>query len=159
MVKFFVRQLCKTSVDCRKKEFIRMKLTHIFWSLLILAIIVFIPSLLYRPNTKLGGGPDLVGFYLLLWIMTTGISPVVIILKTFNLVKSNARFLLTLLCILNFYFGCYGIYMIQAGQITQYGSFFLSLLLLNLVCGVLIILLVVKSKNGKSLNTDDNHRH
>ncbi len=100
-----------------------MKLTHIFWSLLILAIIIFIPSLLYRPNTKLGGGPDLVGFYLLIWIMTTVISPVVIILKKLNILKGNRRFLLTLLDILNFYFGCYGIYMILAGQIPEYGPF------------------------------------
>jgi len=136
-----------------------MKLMNIFWSLLILVIIVFIPSLLYRPSTKLGGGPDLVGFYFLIWIMTTGISPVVIILKRLNIAKGNIRFLLTLLCILNFYFGSYGIYMILTGQITHYGSLFISLLLLNLICGVLIILLVVKSKNDKSLNTDDDHRH
>jgi hypothetical protein len=136
-----------------------MKLTHIFWSLLILAIIIFIPSLLYRPNTKLGGGPDLVGFYLLIWIMTTVISPVVIILKKLNILKGNRRFLLTLLDILNFYFGCYGIYMILAGQITEYGPFFLSLLFFNLVSGALITSIIAKSKNDKNLNIDDDHRH
>lgn len=136
-----------------------MKLTHIFWSLLILCIIIFVPSLLYRPNTKLGGGPDLVGFYLLIWIMTTGISPVVIILKKLKILKGNTQFLLTLLGILNFYFGCYGIYMVLAGQITKSGPFFLSLLFLNLVWSVLIISLVLKFKNDKSLNTDNNHRH
>lgn len=136
-----------------------MKLTHIFWSLLILAIIVFIPSLLYRPNTKLGGGPELVGFYLLIWIMTTGISPVVIILKKLNVVKGSGRFLLTLLMILNFYFGCYGIYMILAGEITQSSPFFQSFLILNLVWSVLIISIVAKPKNDKSINIGDDHRH
>jgi cell shape-determining protein MreD len=130
-----------------------MKLTHIFWSLLTLALIIFIPSLLYRPNSKLGGGPDLLLLFVLIWLITTGVSPIIIILKIARVVKRKIEFLRVLLMIFNFYFGCYGIYMILSGQIMRSGPFYLPLFILNLIWGgVLLIIMSTNSSKDDSVN-------
>jgi hypothetical protein len=118
-----------------------MKLTHIFWALLILVLLVFIPGLFYRTNTKLGGGPDLLAFFLLLWVITSIISPLILILTKFRIIRSNISFLSTLLAVFNLYFGSYGIYLIMTGQISRPGNYTFLFLILNLVWAVLLILM------------------
>ena len=117
-----------------------MKLVHIFWSLLILTILIFIPGIFYRTNSKLGGGADLFAFFLLIWTVTSVVSPVILVLRKLKIIKSKILFPLTLLAIFNLYFGSYGIYMILSDQVYRPG-FALKFLGLNLVWAVLLILL------------------
>src|ERR1700744_3209664 len=110
-----------------------MKLTHIFWALLILVVIIFVPGLFYRTNTKLGGGPDLLAYFLLLWIITSVMSPLILLLKKFRVIRNDMAFLMTLLVIFNLYFGSYGTYMILTGQVQRPGHYTLLFFILNLV--------------------------
>ncbi|HEY4111559.1 hypothetical protein [Puia sp.] len=120
-----------------------MKLTYILWSLVILAATIFVPGLFYRTNAKLGGGPDLVAFFLLIWIITSIVSPLVILLKKVGATKGDIGFIRTLLTTFNLYFGTYGIYMISVGQITQSGPFLIFFLILNLIWAVLFIIMAL----------------
>ena len=121
-----------------------MKLTHIFWSLLILVLLLFIPGIFYRNNSKLGGGAELLGFLLLLWLTTTISSPIMLILSRMRMIKNNLKFTFTLLAIFNVYFGIYGIYIILSEQVYRPGPFALEIFILNLVWAVLIFLKIVK---------------
>jgi hypothetical protein len=114
-----------------------------------LAATIFIPGLFYRINTKLGSGPDLVAFFLLMWISTSAVSPIVILLKKVGTIKADVGFVQTLLTIFNLYFGTYGIYMISTGQITQTGPLLIVLFILNLVWAILFII-VARSEHRKN---------
>lgn len=122
-----------------------MKLTHIFWTLFLLVILIYVPSIFYRTNTKLGGGPDLFAFYVLLWILTSAISPIFLAFWILKAIKKSTSFLMTLLVIFNLYFGSYGIYMILSGQISRPPSYVLALLILNLVWAVTIAAFAIRN--------------
>jgi hypothetical protein len=126
-----------------------MKLVYILWSLVILVIIIFIPGLFYRTNAKLGGGPDLVAYYLLLWIATSVISPLIIVLKKIRVVKRNIEFIQTLLAVFNFYFGAYGIFLLLSGQVLRPGPFLLLFCILNLIWAILLTIAIFR-KHRKS---------
>jgi hypothetical protein len=122
-----------------------MKLSYIFWSLLILALLLCVPGVFYRNNSKLGGGAELLALFLLLWLATTVMSPIILFLSWKRIIKNKLEFIFTLLAIFNFCFGIYGIYMILAGQVYRPGPFALEIFILNLVWSALIFLHIVKS--------------
>ena len=116
-----------------------MKLTHIFWSLLILVCLIFIPGILYRNDSKLGGWAELFGLYLLLWLITTIASPVLLILLTTKVIRKQLSFPLTFLATFNLYFGVYGAYTILSGQVYRPGPYAMKISLLNILWAILII--------------------
>ncbi len=92
-----------------------MKLTHLFWSLLILAALIFVPGLFYRTSTKGAGGFELFGYYLFIWLTTTTISPILLVLKLLKIIKASPNLLFSILAIFNLYFGAYGLFLINKG--------------------------------------------
>jgi len=82
-----------------------MKLTHIFWSLLVLAALLFVPVLLCQAKSNLNGGPDLYAFFLLIWIIVSMSTPILITLRKCKLIHKELDFTFTLLFMLNLYFG------------------------------------------------------
>jgi len=115
-----------------------MKLTDIFCSLLILTLVIFMPALFYRTNSKLGGGLDIFAFYLVIWIVTSCISPILLGLLKFKLIKRTLAFPLTLLVVFNLYFGLYGVYLALSSQVFHPGRVALIFFILNLVWALLI---------------------
>jgi hypothetical protein len=127
-----------------------MKLTHIFWSLLILVLLIFIPGLFYRNNSKLGGGAELLGYFLLLWLTTTIVSPVLLILCWTKAIRRKIEFAFTFLALSNLYFGAYGIYLVLTDQVYRPGPFALKLFILNLLSALIIILHIVRRTRNSS---------
>lgn len=126
-----------------------MKLIHFFWSLLILAFVIFIPGLFYRTNGKLHGGQDLFALYLLLLAITTIVSPAMLLLCKASLIKKDTSFIFTLLLVFNLYFGTYGIYMTLTGEILHSLSLAILLFSLNILWALLIILYVIGKTQKK----------
>ena len=127
-----------------------MKLTHIFWSLLILVLLLFIPGIFYRNNSKLGGGAELLGLFLLIWLTTTIVSPILLILSWTKVIKNELKFTFTLLAVFNVYFGIYGTYMILSGQVYRPGPFTLKIFIVNLVWAVLFFSHTLNRRTGKN---------
>jgi hypothetical protein len=126
-----------------------MKTNHIFWSLMLLAIIAFLPNLLYHPNTKLGAGPDLFALYLLIWIILSIATPFLLMLARFGLVPGNLRFLSTFLTLSSLYFGLYGLHLIISKEFVTNTPLAIGLFSLNLVWGILLFLTLQRKKTGR----------
>jgi hypothetical protein len=105
---------------------------------------IFIPGLLYRNNSKLGGWAELLGLYLLIWLTTSITSPVLLILLITKTIRKSFNFTLTLLASFNLYFGLYGAYMILSGQVYRPGPYALEISLLNLLWTTLIVLYIIR---------------
>ena|ERR1700722_8202733 len=123
-----------------------MKTNHIFWSLMLLAIIVFLPNLFYHPNAKLGGGPDIFLMYLLLWIILSVATPFQLLLERIGVLQGNFKFLSTFLMLLNLYFGLYGLHLIISKEFAKPSTLAICLLLLNLVWGALLFIMLRSKK-------------
>jgi hypothetical protein len=118
-----------------------MKLIHFFWSLLILAILIYIPSLFYRTNAKLHGGTDLYAFYFILWTITSILSPILLILSKVRVIREKMPFTQTLLLVFNLYFAIHGMYLVLTGEIAKDRLPIFLLFFLNVLWAVLFILL------------------
>ena len=129
-----------------------MKLIHIFWSLLILAAIIFVPVLLYQGNGTLHGGPDLYAFFLLIWTAVSMTTPLLIILHKYKIIRKELYFTFTLLFVLNLYFGILALFKIFVDQTLNSLHLAYVLFPLNLLCGILIIIdLVVRYKKHRAM--------
>ena len=122
-----------------------MKSNHIFWSLMLLVMIVFLPNLFCHNNTKLGSGPDLFALYLLLWIILSITTPFFLLLEGIGAVAGNLQFLSTFLMSLNFYFGLYGLHLFISKEFAKPSPLVICLFLLNLVWAILL-LITLRSK-------------
>ena len=127
-----------------------MKSIHIFWSFLLLAIVVFLPNLSCHSNAKLGNGPNLVLIYLLFWIILSVITPFLLMLKKIEAIPGEYPFIFTLLSLLNFYFGLYGLYLILSKEFAKPTPLTICLFTLNLVWGVAIFITLQLKKANKS---------
>jgi hypothetical protein len=129
-----------------------MKLIHFFWSLLILAILIYIPSLFYRTSAKLHGGTDLYAFYLILWTITSILSPILLILNKLRIISRITPFIQSLLIVFNLYFGIHGMYLVLAGEIPTDASLIFLLFCLNIIWAILFILysMAIAHKNRTS---------
>ena len=123
-----------------------MKSNHILWSLIVLAIIVFLPNLLYHPSSKLGGGPEIFALYLLLWIVLSITSPFLLLLEAIGVIPGNRRFLLTFLIFINLYFGVQGLYLVFRKEFAYPSLITASLFVLNLIWSLLLFI-TIRSKN------------
>jgi hypothetical protein len=126
-----------------------MKTNHIFWSLMLLAIIVFLPNLFYHPHAKLGGGPDIFLMYVLLWIILSVATPFQLLLERIGVVQGKFQFLSTFLMLLNFYFGLYGLHLFISKEFPKPSTLAIFLLILNLVW---CVLLFVRLRSKKRLD-------
>ena len=127
-----------------------MKSIHIFWALLLLAIIVFLPNLACHSNAKLGFGPNLVLIYLLFWIVLSVITPFLLMLKKIGAIPGEHPFIFTLLSLLNFYFGLYGLYLILSKELGKPAPLSICLFTLNLIWGVVIFITLRLKKGNRS---------
>ena len=110
-----------------------MRLTHIFWSLLVLAVMILLPRLLFLNHGKLQGGPEIFGSYLVLWWTIDAVSPLALVIAKARRMPLREKFFFTLLATLNLYFGLIGIYYLNAQAVTQIYRVSFVLCLLNLV--------------------------
>jgi hypothetical protein len=127
-----------------------MKSNHIFWALTLLAIIVFLPSLFWHTNAKLGIGPNLVLIYLLIWIVLSITTPFLLMLERIGAVPGEHPFIFTLLSLLNFYFGLYGLYLIFSKELAKPTPLTICLFTLNLVWSVAIFITLRSKKGNRS---------
>jgi hypothetical protein len=129
-----------------------MKLIHLFWSLSILAAIIFIPVLLHPTNGNLHGGLDLFAFFLLIWTIVTMTTPILIILHKYKIIRNEPYFTFTLLFVLNLYFGVLALFKIFIDQTLTSLHWAYVLFPLNLLWGILISIdLVVRYKRHRTL--------
>ena len=107
-----------------------MRLNHIFWSLVVVALIIVLPTLLFLNHGKLQGGPELFGTFLILWWAIDALTPLILIVAWVKKISLCEKFLFTLLVTLNLYFGLMGIYhMLQVGSVQLYPISFILFLL------------------------------
>lgn len=115
-----------------------MRLIHIFWALLVLAVMIVLPIVLFLNRGKLNGGPEILGTFFVFWWLIDGLTPIALIVAWLKKRPLRRRFLFTLLAVLNLYFGLMGIfYFLRAGNIPEYKLSFL-VFLLNLTWSVII---------------------
>jgi hypothetical protein len=128
-----------------------LKLIHIFWSLAILAAIIFIPVLLHPTNSNLHGGPDLYAFFLLIWAIVSMTTPVLIILHNYKIIRKELYFTFTLLFVLNLYFGIIALFKIFIDETLKSLHLAYILFPLNLLWSVLIVIdLVVRYRRHRA---------
>jgi hypothetical protein len=122
-----------------------MRLIHIFWSLLALAVLILLPILLFWHRGKLNGGPEIFATFLLFWWLVDGLTPIVLILAWIKKRPIRHQFLFTFLAVLNLFFGLRGVfYFLLARNILEFRISFL-LFLLNLTWSVIIIYSQIRS--------------
>jgi|SRR6185312_13338825 len=107
-----------------------MRLTHIFFALLILAAMIVLPLALFLNKGKLNGGPAILATFLAFWWMIDVLTPSALIIAWLKRRSLRHQFAFTLLAFLNLYFGLMGIfYFIREGNMLGYKlSFFFFLL-------------------------------
>ena len=116
-----------------------MRLIHIFWSLLALAVLILLPTLLFGHRGKLNGGPEIFASFLLFWWLLDGLTPIALILAWLKKRPLRRQFLFTLLAILNLYFGLRGVfYFLREGNMLEFKFSFL-IFLLNLTWAGIIV--------------------
>jgi hypothetical protein len=120
---------------------------HIFWASMLLAIIVFLPTLSCHTNAKLGTGPNLVLIYLLFWIVISIVAPLLLLLKKIGVITDGYQFIFTLLSLSSFYFGLYGFYLILSKELAKPSPLTICLFALNLVWSIAIYM-TLRSKKG-----------
>jgi hypothetical protein len=129
-----------------------MKLIHVFWSLLILAAIIFIPVLVHPANGNLHGSLDLYAFFLLIWAVVSTTTPVLIILHKYKIIRKDLYFTFTLLFVLNLYFGILALFKIFIDQTLNSLHLAYILFPLNLLWGLLITIdLVVRYRRDRAV--------
>lgn len=129
-----------------------MKLIHLFWSLSILAAIIFIPVLVHPTNGNLHGSLDLYAFFLLIWAIVTLATPILIIFHKYKIIRKELHFTFTLLFVLNLYFGILALFKIFIDQTLNFLHWAYVLFPLNLLWGILIIIeLVVRYKRHRAV--------
>lgn len=119
-----------------------MRLSHLFWALLILAILIFTPLLILPTNDETRGGVTTLFSFIVLWIAVSGVSPIMIALAAFKVTRAHRSFLYALTFILNLYFGTFTLFQMFNGgargselTVTIFG-------LLNLLWAVIVIYLM-----------------
>lgn len=129
-----------------------MKLSHIFWSLAVLALMIVLPTLLFLNHGKLQGGPEIFGTFLIFWWAADILAPIMLIIAWIQKSSLQKKFLFTLLAILNLYFGLMGIYhMLQGGSVHLYPTSF-ALFLFNLVWAGVIAYYQIRPHHARSDN-------
>ena len=127
-----------------------MRLTHIFWSLAVLAIMIVLPTLLFLNHGKLQGGPEIFGAFLIFWWAIDALTPMMLIAAWVKKSSIREKFFFTLLAILNLYFALMGIYhMLQGGSVHLYPISF-ALFLFNFVWGGIIVYYQIWSHHVRS---------
>ena len=116
-----------------------MRLIHIFWSLVVVAAMIVLPTLLFLNHGKLQGGPEIVGSFLISWWVIDVVTPLALVAAWVRKMLFKEKFFFTLLAALNFYFGSMGIYQLINGGIVQQYKISAGLFLLNLFWGVIIV--------------------
>jgi len=116
-----------------------MRLIHIFWSLVVLAIIIVFPTLLFLNHGKLQGGPEIFGTFLILWWAIDLISTIMLMVAWVRKDSLRDKFPFTLLATLNLYFGLMGVYhMLQGRSLHLYPISFILFLLNFVWAGIMI---------------------
>jgi hypothetical protein len=130
-----------------------MKLTHIFWSLAILAALIFVPVLLYPANSNLHGGAELYAFFLVIWIFVSMTTPILLILHKYKIIRRELHFSFTLLFVLNLYFGILALFKIFIDQTLTSLHLAYILFPLNLLWGVLLTInMIVSYKRHRAMD-------
>ena len=115
-----------------------MRLTHIFWALLVVVGMILLPVVLFLNKGKLNGGPELFGTFLLFWWLLDLLSPAALAIAWYKKLELRYSFFYTLLAVLNLYFGLMGFYHLPiAGSFREY-MFFYLLFFLNLTWAAII---------------------
>jgi hypothetical protein len=129
-----------------------MRLTHIFWSLVVLAIMIILPTLLFLNHGKLQGGPEIFGAFLIFWWAIDALTPIMLIAAWLRKSSLQKKFFYTFLAVLNLYFGLMGIYhLLQGGSVHLYPISFI-LFLFNFVCTGIIAYYQVRPRQPVSRN-------
>jgi hypothetical protein len=115
-----------------------MKLMHIFWSLVIVVAMIFLPVGLFLNRGKLNGGPEILGAFLVFWWLTDAATPAILAIALAKKRSLRHRFAFTLLAFLNLYFGLMGVfYFVRQENISELKvSFFFFVL--NLAWSLII---------------------
>jgi hypothetical protein len=125
-----------------------MRLTHIFWSLVVLAAIIMLPVLLFLNHGKLQGGPELFGTFVIFWWLIDAATPIALIAAWIRRRPLRENFLFTLLAIMNMYFGIMGIYhLLNTGSVHTYAISF-AIFSFNLVWTAIIVCCQFRSKRA-----------
>jgi len=115
-----------------------MKLSHIFWSLFVVAAMILLPMVLFLNRGKLNGGPEIFGTFLILWCIVTLLTPILFIVAYVKKRILRNNFTFTLLATLNLYFGLMGFYHLpNAGPIRDYFIYY-AIFFLNLAMAAII---------------------
>ena len=126
-----------------------MKLMHIFWSLLILVLLIYFPWIFYRTNGKFHGGAELYALFILVWLIISIVSPITLTICVTRIFMRDIRFWLTLLMVFNLFYGAYVTFLIIYHQILKVFSFALTASLLNILWGILIVIYIGIKYNVK----------
>jgi hypothetical protein len=127
-----------------------MRLTHIFWSLVVLVTMIVLPTLLFLNHGKLQGGPEIFGAFLIFWWSTDVLTPIMLIAAWVKKDSVREKFPFTLLATLNLYFGLMGIYhMLQGRSVHLYPNSFV-LFLFNLVWAGIIAYIQIRRHHVRS---------
>lgn len=130
-----------------------MRLAHIFWSLVVLAIAIVLPTILFLNHGKLQGGPEIVGTFLIFWWAIDAITPTLLISAWLRHTYLREKFSFTLLATLNLYFGLMGIFHIFQGKAIHLYPISMVLFLLNIVWTAIIVYYQLKPPHPASQNS------
>jgi len=115
-----------------------MRLTHIFFALLILVVLIITPIGLFLNKGKLNGGPGILATFLIFWWLIDAVTPAALIIASVKRQPLRDKFPFTLLAFLNLYFGLMGVfYFVRQPNMLKHKVSFLFFLL-NLVWAAII---------------------
>jgi len=123
-----------------------MKLTHIFWSLAILAAAIFGCRVLWHTSGSLNQGLSIYAFILLLLGLATTASPILILLIVLKKVKHRENPWATFLFIVNSFWGLFLTFEIITRDLPQTVALAMFLMSLNFLWAIL--LLILASRKG-----------
>jgi len=129
-----------------------MKLTHIFWSLTILAAAIFGFRALWHTSGSLNQGLSIYVFILLLLGLATTASPVVILLIALRKLNPRDNPGVTFLFIVNSFWGLLITFEILTGDLQYSVPLAMCLTSLNLVWAIFLLILASRKRTG-----DANH--
>ena len=127
-----------------------MKITHIFWALLTVALLIFTPLLLLQSNDETRGGVTTLFSFIVAWVIVSLLSPIMIAIALFRVTRPYRSFFHTLLFVLNLYFGSFTLFQLITGgahgselTVTVFG-------ILNLLWSGILVILMTAPKFRKS---------
>jgi hypothetical protein len=127
-----------------------VKITHIFWALLLVALLIFTPLLFLPSSDETRGGVTTLFSFIATWVVVSLVSPIMIAIALFRVTRPYRSFFYTLLFVLNLYFGSFTLFQLLNGGAHGSELTVTILGILNLFWSAIFIFLMTARRFRKS---------